>query len=795
MQPDTRAAIDFLYQWGPEGPWVLTAISTDKKSIKTRCFTAEHSAEMEAWIVENNGNRNLYFQVNPSIRNEDVKSARTNIQSLSWLHVDVDPRPGEDLQDERDRALKMLQAPPSDVPPPTVIVDSGGGYQAFWALEEPFEIGGKAELYDLATAYNRQIEMIFCADSCHNVDRIMRIPGTINLPDKVKKEKGRQPALAKLVLFDPERVYPLSMFRQAQLVQNRGEGAIASQVGRVNVRLDQTATRLAGIEDLDQWNVPDRIRVIVVQGRHPEEGAKKEDDSRSAWLFDCLCGLVRADVPDEVIYSIVTDPDFGISASVLDKGTNSENYAMRQIGRAKEFAIDPQLTALNDKHAVVNVGGRCTIIEEVVQHIGDQPRTRLVYQPFQDFRNRYMNQSVMVGTDPKKGPIYKRLGDWWLEHENRRQYEGIVFSPGRDIPGQYNLWRGFTCAPRAGDCSLFLNHIRENICGGVKEYLDYLLGWMAMAVQQPARPGHTAIVLRGSQGVGKSFFAKTFGNLFGRHFMQVSDPKHLVGSFNAHQRDCVVLFGDEAFYAGDKRHEGVLKTLITEEHLQIERKGFDVETSPNYMHIILASNSSWVIPAGDHERRFFVLDVKDDVRQNSDYFKKIASQLSAGGNEALLHYLLNYDLSGFQVRSVPKTSALREQQSYSLSVECDWWLGILMQGHIFRGNDVWQDGVLTSQLQDHYLLHAKTYHVFRPLSAPALGTFLRKLCPGLEVVQRVRSMPVKNPDGSTSEVSARRRVYIFPSLQLCRDTWDEVHGQVDWPQEPDDGDSAPREVF
>jgi H+/Cl- antiporter ClcA len=56
---------------------------------------------------------------------------------------------------------------------------------------------------------------------------------------------------------------------------------------------------------------------------------------------------------------------------------------------------------------------------------------------------------------------------------------------------------------------------------------------MARSVQRPDSPGYSAIVFRGGQGTGKSFVAKTLGSLFGRHFMQVTDPKHLVGSFNA----------------------------------------------------------------------------------------------------------------------------------------------------------------------------------------------------------------------------------------------------------------------
>lgn len=789
ITPDTQAAVSFLLQWAPTGPWVLTGITTDKQSIETKAFDEEHVEDMTAWLTTHNGKRNIYFLVNPPIRLEDKKAARSNIASLSWLHVDIDPRAGEDFEDERSRILTMLQNPPCNVPAPTVLINSGGGYQAFWALEEAFPINGDKAAYEEAKRWNLQIEMIFGADSCHNVDRIMRVPGTINLPDKNKAAKGRKAALAELVYFNEEAVFSLSQFNQAAPTaqspggQQTGAFALGS---REAVAIEHTVTRLNDVHDLDQWNVPDRIKVIVVQGRHPIEGPKQKDDSRSAWLFDCLCGLCRAGVPDEVIYSVVTDPDFGISESVLDKGTESENYATRQIFRAREHSINPLLTEMNDRHAVIeSFGGKCLVIEEVDIQIGTTHRSILTPQSFADIRNRYMNRSVEVGKNKKGEAQLEPLGNWWLKHENRRQYRGIVFSPDREVPGYYNLWRGFTCSARQGNCELFLTHLLKNLCRGHQDYFDYLIGWMANCVQHPAMPGHTAIVLRGSQGVGKSFFAKTFGSLFGRHFIQVSSSKHLVGNFNAHLRDCVVLFGDEAFFAGDKEHESSLKTLITEETMQIESKGVNVETCHNFLHIILASNNDWVIPAGANERRYFVLDVSDDVRQNSKYFGGIQAQLDAGGREALLHYLMHYDLSEFNVRNVPKTLALRDQQQRSLAPEYEWWLHLLRNGHIDESSEDWPEQYPIEKLRQNFVEYTKSYSKRHLLSDTALGQFLFRICPGMQAKQRRIPVSVRQPDGSWVDSTQRRRCYLLPPLATCRKMWEEKQGETDWPDVTD----------
>lgn len=784
MQGDTQAALDFLQKWEVAGPWVLTAITVDKKEIATKSFKEDALEEMEIWINQLNGKRNIYFNVNPSRILMDKKSERANVESMAWLHVDIDPRAGEDHEKERERALGLLQNPPAGVPEPTVIIDSGGGFQGFWALDSPYPIAGLAEKYEEAARYNKQLEIVFHADNCHNVDRIMRLPGTINLPDRRKAAKGRVKALSRLVLFDEERVYSLKDFRQSPLSSQIGGGGSLQSAPRNNVELKTTVPRLDTVDDLDEWKVPDRIKVIVVNGRDPDN-LKPKDDSRSAWLFDCLCGLSRAEVPDETIMAILLDPDFGISASVLDKGAEAENYALRQIGRAKEHIEQPLLQELNDRHAVVeSLAGKCVTIEEVQEPVAEGKwRSRLVVQSFADFKNRYMNRFVVVGQKKDGSEVTESAGTWWLKSSHRRQYHGLTFAPGRDVEGFYNLWRGFAAQAIPGDCSMYLTHLKDVICKGNDQHFAYLIGWMARAVQQPDSPGQVAVVLRGAQGTGKSFFAKVFGQLFGRHFLQVSDPKHLVGSFNAHLRDCVILFGDEAFFAGDKSHESVLKTLITEESMQIERKGFDVEQSPNYTHLIMASNSQWVVPAGANERRFFCLDVGTQFRQDSKHFGEIAAQMENGGREALLDYLLNYDISDYEVRTVPTTDALRDQKHLSRDPVEAWWFGKLVDGHQIGDEPLWRKEIICDDVMKDFIKWAHDFDVKHRVVPAQIGQFLKRMCPGLS--RKQKSVVVTGLNIYQKEVDrhVKKGVWSFPGLALCRQTWDLNIGDEVWPED------------
>lgn len=774
VEPDTAEAVAFLEKWSPEGAWILTAIVPDGGRTFTDTFMgAKRATAATAFIDKHQGENNLYFMVNPARGPLRNKAKKTDVDRVEWLHVDVDPRVGEEIVEERRRILKKLQ---SYEPAPTVIIDSGGGFQAFWKLEEPFQVGGDEGKASEIEAFNQQLEILLGGDHCFNVDRIMRLPGTVNVPGEKKRRKGRTASLSSLMVADWKNVYPLKRFTPAARLQTSSGLADRGPA----VKISGNLRRLDSVDDLPD-KVSMRTKMLIVQGDDPDDPTKYK--SRSEALFAVCCELVRAEVDDDTIAAVLLDPDFGISASVLDK-RRPEEYAARQIAQARENAINPLLMEFNGKHAVIgDDGGRCRIISVVQDYA--LKRERISRQSFEDFRNRYMNVKVQVGVNKDGAPIEAPAGKWWLEHPMRRQYDTIVFAPARQVEGAFNLWTGFACEAIPGSCRLYLKHIHDNICAGVGEHYEYVINWMARAVQQPDRPGEVAIVLRGKQGTGKGLFAKAFGALWGRHFLQVSDPKHLVGSFNAHLRDCVVLFGDEAFYAGDKKHESVLKMLITEETLAIEAKGVDVVASPNFSHLMLASNYDWVIPAGAEERRFLVLDVADDKMQDLEYFKAVRHELDNGGREALLHFLMSRDISEFEVRRVPKTRALQDQKQWTFTPEQLWWYERLADGVILPSQNAFEAVVSRDALQQDYLnfMHRHGYYQRRS-AATALGKFLSKVCPrGFpRTDRRWVEEPYQDEFGQHLERRRRCWMYIFPPLDQLRTFFDVSQGgPYEWP--------------
>ncbi|KKL22113.1 hypothetical protein LCGC14_2438670, partial [marine sediment metagenome] len=204
---------------------------------------------------------------------------------------------------------------------------------------------------------------------------------------------------------------------------------------------------------------------MIVQGCDPDDPARFAEEKRSGALFFVCCELVRADLSDQEIYSIITDPEFRISSSILDKGSGVESYATRQIERARENAVDPELAKLNDRYAVVTMGGKQRVIYEMKDPT--LHRYKLVIMTFEDFQKKYMNQLVRCGEDAKGNPRFIPKGKWWLSHRKRRQYEEVIFSPEKDVDDCYNMWQGYAFEGKPGNAhELFLEHVRRNICSG-----------------------------------------------------------------------------------------------------------------------------------------------------------------------------------------------------------------------------------------------------------------------------------------------------------------------------------------
>lgn len=406
-------------------------------------------------------------------------------------------------------------------------------------------------------------------------------------------------------------------------------------------------------------------------------------------------------------------------AAKADKGAESSPPVRETVDYVDE---------LNQKHAVVPLGGRVFIMNREF----DPAMERLFYtfSGKADFQLRYANRRVWG----EKSMVC--VADAWLEHPERAQYEGIVFSPGLDIDGYFNLFKGFGVAPVQGDCQKFKSFIYRVVCSGNKELSTYLWHWLAHLFQMPNELPGTAIVLRGGQGTGKNTFVNCLGKLVGAaHFIELSSIQQVVGRFSGHLADKLLVFANEAIWGGDKSSAGTLKHIITDTNSSVEYKGKDIVSVKNYKRLLAVSNEGFAVPRDADDRRWVVIDISRERQEDQEYFAAIQAELSAGGYAALMYDLLHTDLSEFNPRRIPEQ--LRSN-GWELKIQSggsvlQWWFSVLNNGRLCDGagyadsdEPIWQTRIKKTDVEKHYLAWCNLHKIAYPEIDCVIGKFLRE---------------------------------------------------------------------
>ena len=332
---------------------------------------------------------------------------------------------------------------------------------------------------------------------------------------------------------------------------------------------------------------------------------------------------------------------------------------------------------------------------------------------FQDVTGYFSNETAFVPSANGRGMQKVNKFELWRASKKRREYmNGLgMYPPGIDLPkGRYNTWQGFAAEPVPGHSYLIHQHIKEVICDGNEKHYQYLLDWCADLFQNPGRVSGTAVVMKGPEGAGKGVFAdKLLGEIIGYHFVHITNQHYLTGNFNSLLADRILGFADEVTWGGDRKHAGILKAMVTERTMVIERKGVDAITVPNCMRLVVASNEEWVIPAGSESRRWFVLQVSGTHKNDRSYFGPLMEEIENGGREAFLYEMLNRKIT-HNVAFALETEALKEQRAATMTstdTVAAWWKWCLERGKIplsnpFDPNEVWPSMAIPSNMYDSY---------------------------------------------------------------------------------------------
>lgn len=423
---------------------------------------------------------------------------------------------------------------------------------------------------------------------------------------------------------------------------------------------------------------------------------------------------------------------------------------------------------LNDEYAFVKAGAY--VLQETVDADGNFRVMRLSPP---DMHAWFNNKQMQIGD--KRIPL-SRI---WMASPNRREYEDVIFRPGRSLGARfYNLWRGFVCEPASTpdhpSVEMFKEHALKNVCGGDHKLFRWLIGFFAHMIQFPGEKPLVALVFKGKKGTGKNALVERVGALLGRHFMVADDDRYLLGNFNAYMEANMFFVLDEASWAGDKRAEGKLKGIITGAKHNIERKGYDAYQAENFCRVAIIGNEKWLVPATEDERRFAVFTMGEGRRKDRAFFKAMQQGMEQGGYPHLLRYLLDFDLTGIDVNDAPETEGLIAQKHASLEPFEEWWLEVLYSNELVGSSypGALPDRIPTNRIVEAFKHWANNRNIRSRLPGPHL------INKALAKVAKTLGKPVKHRPTNEADTTY---AWVNPGIEKLRADWESfIGGTIDW---------------
>ena len=275
-----------------------------------------------------------------------------------------------------------------------------------------------------------------------------------------------------------------------------------------------------------------------------------------------------------------------------------------------------------------------------------------------------------------KGSKMKEITAWKiLSHGSNMNaitvQDMCFYQEGENI---FNIFQGYEYDEIEGEIDLriimpFINHIHDVICNNNEDAYRYLISWLAYLFKNPGGKTETAIVLTGMQGCGKNTFTNVICHLLGTYANDNATINDITGKFNnAILYKKLIICNEVKSYIANKVYDGDrMKTLITENTIDINMKFHDSLHQENIANFILISNNFAPIKIEEGDRRYFVLEVSSEHIHDQEYFQNILNSLTDEFYSNFLTFLMRIDISGWDRFNIPLTPAKKAIMEFSKS--------------------------------------------------------------------------------------------------------------------------------
>lgn len=264
-------------------------------------------------------------------------------------------------------------------------------------------------------------------------------------------------------------------------------------------------------------------------------------------------------------------------------------------------------------------------------------------------------------------------GPTWLSWPLRNEVHGMTYAPEhpplaifeKNNKRYFNVWKGFAVAPVKGDVSPFLEVVDMMFENTSIDDKLWFLRWCGYPIRHPGAKLHTSVILHSrDQGTGKSTIGYTLKTIYGdssttENFSKVSYSE-LTSAFNSFTIRKQFVMGDDLTGFDKKEVLDQLKTIITQQEVNVNEKNQPNYSLPDKANWLWTSNHANAFPVEDKDRRFFVHEVASDQRPISFWEKYYDWLDNRGGSSAIFHYFLyELDMGDFNPHAHARETAAK----------------------------------------------------------------------------------------------------------------------------------------
>lgn len=145
----------------------------------------------------------------------------------------------------------------------------------------------------------------------------------------------------------------------------------------------------------------------------------------------------------------------------------------------------------------------------------------------------------------------------------------------------------------------------------IPKSFDLLLDFLAYVYQNPGKRVRWAIVLFGIQGNGKSFWVELMKRLMGHNAGEVAGTT-VAQRFTGWAVNKLFIAIEEIRVPSESKYAILdkMKPFITNREVDVEFKGQDNRTVPNFASYMMLTNHDDALPLDDDDRRYCVIETK-----------------------------------------------------------------------------------------------------------------------------------------------------------------------------------------